>query len=159
MLLPLLLTAVALGGGNGLVMQHSRDAPFWVGVPQGWVYKDATYPSDHSTEFWRAPKDAKSRLDIEVSACVMCAQPMSCVLHDTGCGPAPQVIVPKTATQRKRLDKYRMSYVLGGKGYPEHGLVWVMHDKTGVIGFAVVRVRLPAAKAALAEAILASFRI
>jgi len=159
MLLPLLLVAVALGGGNGLVTQRSHDAPFTVGVPTGWVYTDATYPSDHSTELWRAPRDAKSRLDVEVSACVMCAQPLSCALSERHCGPAPQLIVPKKATSRRRLGPYRMTYVLAGSGYPEHGLVWVMHDKTGVIGFAVVRVHLPAAQAALAEAILASFRI
>ena len=146
---------LAVPAGDGLVLRHSRAAPFTVRVPTTWVYRNRSYPSDHSTETWRDPKRASSRLDVEVSACAGCAQPESCVLNGTGCGPAPQQIVPEHATAKRRLDRWRMTYVLGSS----RGLVVVLHDADGVTGFALAVVTLPASQSRLADAILASFRI
>lgn len=146
---------LAVPAGDGLVLRHSRAAPFTVRVPTTWVYRDRSYPSDHSTETWRDPSRASSRLDVEVSACAGCAQPPSCVLHGTGCGPDPTQLVPENASSRRRIDRWRMSWTLGAS----RGLVVVLHDASGVTGFAVAVVTLPTSRARLAEAILASFRI
>lgn len=158
------LVAAALAGasaavaGDGLVTRHSRAAGFSIRVPADWRYRNATYPSDHSSEYWRDPHDARNRVHVEVSGCVGCAQPASCTLEGTGCGPAPQLLVPAHASQLRRLDRWRLTYVVAGGDRPQRGLVVVLRRGGEVDGFALVRVWLPSAQASLAAAILASFR-
>ena len=125
----------------GLVVRHSHEAAFVVKVPANWVYKDATYPSDHSTEWWRAPGGA-ARLEVQVSACV-------------GCAAQPAHLVPIRGARIVRLDRWRLRYSKGLRW----GLVVVLHDASGIQGFARVDLWLPAAQRALAGPILASFRI
>lgn len=153
-------TAPALGG-DGLVWRASREAGFRVKVPADWRYRDATYPSDHSTELWTDPKDPRSKLKVEVSACVGCVEPESCILKGTGCRPAPENIVPATATSRTKLDRWRVRYVArnASSPYPVRGLVAIVHDGEDIRGFALAQVWLPSSQARVADAILASFRL
>jgi hypothetical protein len=146
------LLALLVVAAPPLVVRHSREAPFTLKVPAAWVYKDATYPSDHSTEFWRAP-GGRWRVEVRVSACVGCAQPPSCVLKGTGCRPAPELLVPVKGARVVKLDRWRVRYEKGTRS----GLVVVLRDAKGVAGFARVDVYLRSRS--VARAILASFRI
>jgi len=147
-------------GGDGLVRRQSHVAPFSVLVPASWRYHNATYPSDHSSEDWTDPANRRRRLHVEMSACVGCVELPSCVLHQTGCRPAPELIVPEHALSKRKIDRWRMTFVArtSGSPYLTRGLVAVTHHGSEIEGFALVEVWLPNARRPLADTILASFR-
>jgi hypothetical protein len=62
---------------------------------------------------------------------------------------------------KQKLDRWRVSYVARTKSsrYLERGLVSIVHQGSGIRGFALARVWVPAAKARLGDAILTSFRL
>ena len=148
-------------GGDGLVWRTSHEAGFKVRVPAGWRYKDATYPSDHSTELWSSPADARSRLKVEVSGCVGCVEPQSCILSGTGCRPAPEAVLPAGVVSKTKLDRWRMRYVArnASSRYPVHGLISIVHVGSQIRGFALAQASLPAAQAQTADAMLSSFTL
>src|SRR5689334_17645859 len=92
-----LVVVTEASAADRLVTRYSREAGFVVRVPADWLYRNASYPSDHSTELWTSPADKASRLKVEVSGCVGCVEPRSCVLENKGCRPAPENIVPARA--------------------------------------------------------------
>jgi hypothetical protein len=145
--------------GNGLVWRASHEASFRVRVPADWRYRDATYPSDHSTELWTSPHDRASRLKVEVSACVGCVLTQSCILSHRNCRPAPENLVPGRVISKRKLDRWRIRYVarVADSRYPVHGLVAVVHGASEIRGFALARVWTPPSKAGVADAILSSF--
>lgn len=147
-------------GGDALVRRQSHVAPFSVLVPADWRYRNTTYPSDHSSEDWTAPADRRRRLHVEMSACIGCVEPQSCVLYQTRCRPAPEQIVPEHALSKRKLDRWRMTFVArtSGSPYLTRGLIAVTHRGSEIEGFAVVEVRLPNAQRPLADTILANFR-
>jgi hypothetical protein len=156
-----LVVASAAGAGGGLVWHTSHNG-FRVKVPAGWRYRNATYPSDHSTEIWTSSADRASRLDVEVSACVGCVEPRSCVLSNTSCGvPAPEAALPAHVLSKRRLDRWRIAYVARDPGspYPVHGEVAIVHEGSHIRGFALARVWLPAAEAGTADAVIGSFTL
>jgi hypothetical protein len=148
-------------GGDGLVWRTSKEAGFRVKVPAGWRYRDATYPSDHSTEYWTSPSDRNSKLEVEVSACVGCVEPRSCILSGTGCRPAPEAVLPAGVVSKRKLDRWRMTYVAKNASgrYPVHGLIAIVHSGEDIRGFALAQVWLPPAQARTADAMLASFSV
>jgi hypothetical protein len=158
LVLAVVTTASAAGG---LVTRHSREAGFVVRVPADWRYRNASYPSDHSTELWTSPADPASRLKVEVSGCVGCIEPRSCILENRACRPAPGNIVPARVVSKQKLDRWRVRYVARPKSsrYLERGLVSIVHQGSDIRGFALARVWVPAAKARLGDAILTSFRL
>jgi hypothetical protein len=160
LVLALVVVAPSLAG-DGLVWRRSHEASFRVRVPADWRYRNATYPSDHSTEYWTSPADPATRLKVEVSACIGCVVPRSCLLQGKSCRPAPENIVPARAVSKTRLDRWRVRYVarVAGSRYPVRGLVAVVHAGREIRGFALARVWVPPAKARLADAILASFTL
>ena len=160
-LLAALTLAAAAAAADGLVTRHSKEAGFAVAVPAAWIYRNATYPSDHSTELWIDPRDKASRLKVEVSACVGCVQPRDCIIGGTGCRPAPEAVLPAKVISQRKLDRWRVTYVARDPSsrYLVRALVTVLHDGSSITGFALTRVWLPRAKAALAGRILSSFRI
>ncbi|MGD0713538.1 MAG: hypothetical protein ABSB24_05060 [Gaiellaceae bacterium] len=153
------LLAIAAAGSPGLVWRHSHRAGFSVKLPADWRYRDASYPSDHSTEYWTDPSDAHSLLEVEVSGCVGCVQPTSCVLHQTGCGPAPQQVIPAHTLSTTKLGPWRLRFVARtpGTSYLDRGLVAILHHNNQIEGFAYIQTWLPAAQAQLADTILASY--
>ena len=159
----LLLVAQCTGqaaGAGGLLARASHGAGFTIKLPAGWRYKNATYPSDHSTEFWTAPGAANSRLEVNVSACVGCVERASCTLRDSGCGPYPAGVVPRSTLSRRALGKWAEAFVarLPGSPYLDRGLVVIRHQGTAIRDWAYVQLWLPAAQRQLADSILASFR-
>ena len=154
------LLAGGAAGGDGLVWRTSKEGGFSVKLPADWRYRDATYPSDHSTEYWTDPGNRHSFLKVQVSACAGCVQPTSCILRGTGCGPAPEQVVPATTLSTKNLDPWRLRFVArtAGTSYLDRGLVAIVHRGKEIVGFALVESFLPASKVQLADAILASYR-
>jgi hypothetical protein len=154
-----LVVAAPSPAGDGLVWRGSHEASFRVRVPADWRYRNATYPSDHSTELWTSPADPATRLKVEVSACVGCVVPRSCLLRATGCRPAPENIIPARVLSKRKLDRWRVRYVarVAGSRYPVHGLVTVVHSGGDIRGFALARVYTPQSSGPVADAILASF--
>jgi hypothetical protein len=155
-----LVAASAAAAGGGLVWHTSHNG-FRVKVPAGWRYKNASYPSDHSTELWTSPGDRASRLEVEVIACVGCVEPRSCTLSNTGCRPAPEAALPAHVLSKQRLDRWRIAYVERDPAsrYPVHGEVAIVHEGSHIRGFALARAWLPQAQAATARAVIASFTL
>src|SRR5439155_2670150 len=107
--LTVLATATAAAASPPrLVERASREAAFTVRLPADWRYRDTTYPSDHSTELWIDPHDRLRRLKAEVSACVGCVTPRSCILRGVGCRPAPGNVVPAGTVSRRRLSRWAL---------------------------------------------------
>jgi hypothetical protein len=154
-------TTVSATAGGGLVWRSSKAAAFRIRVPADWRYRNATYPSDHSTEYWTSPTDRRARLKVEVSGCVGCVEPSSCVLKGTGCRPAPENILPAGVLSRTKLDRWRVRYVARTTGtqYLDRGLIAIVHAGGEIRGFALVQVWVPGAQASVAAAMLASFSV
>ncbi|HUY72462.1 MAG TPA: hypothetical protein VMV08_09475 [Gaiellaceae bacterium] len=158
LLLAAVFAAQAVGAG-GLLTRASHEGGFTIKLPAGWHYKDATYPSDHSTEFWTAPGDANSRLEVNVSGCVGCVERGSCTLRNTGCGPYPAADLPRGTTSKRALGKWAEKFVarVPGNPYLDRGLVVIRHQGSAIRDWAYVQLWLPASQRQLADSILASF--
>jgi hypothetical protein len=155
----LLLGTGAAAAGTGLVGHTSRVGAYNLKLPAGWHYRNASYPSDHTTEYWTAPGDTHSRLEVQVSGCVGCVEPPSCVLSGTHCHADPGQLVPKGTVSKTTLSRWRVEFVAhnAASPYPERGLVIVRHHGSTIVDWAYVQLWLPASQATLARTILASF--
>ena len=158
----LLLSALLVGqasAAGGLVVRTSKEGGFRIELPAGWHYRDATYPSDHSTELWTAPGDPKSRLEVNVSGCVGCVERESCTLKSTGCGPYPAADVPHGTISKRAVGKWAEEFVarVPGSPYLDRGLVVIRHQGNAIRDWAFVQLWLPAAQKQLADSILAGF--
>ena len=147
------------GGAGGLLTRASHEGGFTIALPAGWQYKDATYPSDHSTEFWTAPGDARSRLEVNVSGCIGCVERAGCTLRDTGCGPYPAGVLPQGTISRRALGRWAEEFVarVPGSPYLDRGLVVIGHRANAIRDWAYVRLWLPSSGVGLADSILATF--
>jgi hypothetical protein len=155
------LAAGAAAASPGLVERHSKLVGYSVSLPAGWTYQNATYPSDHSTEFWRDPHDRNAKLEVQDSACVGCVQPQKCIVQGKGpCGPRPENLLPKNAVWHKKLDRWTLRFRAPSQTspYPDEGLVVVLHRGNDIQGFIYAELWLPAARRSLAYAILATFK-
>jgi len=160
----LLLLAVFAGqaaAAGGLGARASHEGGFTIKLPDRWHYKNATYPSDHSTEFWTDPSDAKSRLEVNVSGCVGCVERASCTLRNTGCGPDPAADLPRGTISRRALGKWAEEFVarVPGSPYLDRGLVVIGHRGNAIRDWAYVQLWLPSSQKKLADSILASFAL
>jgi hypothetical protein len=157
--LALAVAGLAVAASGPLVTRSSKEGGFTVKVPSSWHYKDASYPSDHSTELWTDPADPKSKLEVEVSGCVGCVERQSCVLHNKRCGPFPAGVVPKGTISESMVDPWSVQFVARGAGtpYKDRGLVVIRHDGNKISDWAYVQLWLPDSQKQLADAILASF--
>lgn len=158
LLLAALLAGQAIAAG-GLVRRSSKEGAFTIELPPGWHYKDATYPSDHSTEFWTAPGAPESRLEVNVSGCIGCVERASCTLHDSGCGPYPAADLPHGTLSEQALGKWVEQFVarVPGSPYLDRGLIVIRHQGGAIRAWAFVQLWLPASQKQLAGPILASF--
>jgi hypothetical protein len=155
------LLAAQAGATTGLVTRTSKESGSTVKVPATWAYRDATYPSDHSTEFWTDPADPKSRLELNVSGCIGCVKQPSCMLHETDCGPDPAAEVPHGTLSKRSLGKWAEEFVarVPGSPYLDRGLVVIGHSGSTIRDWAYVELWLPASRKQLAGSILAGFRL
>ncbi len=157
-LLAALLAGQAVAAG-GLVQRSSKEGAFTIELPSGWRYRDATYPSDHSTEYWTAAGAPSSRLEVNVSGCIGCVERPSCTLDERGCGPYPAADLPHGTLSEQALGKWVEQFVarVPGSPYLDRGLIVIRHQGGAIRDWASVQLWLPASEKKLADSILASF--
>jgi len=153
-------SSIAAPSAGGLVVRASKVAGFSVPVPSGWRYKNASYPSDHSTEFWTDPANAKSKLEVQDSGCLGCVQRESCTLHNTGCGPYPEGLVPKGTISKRKLSPWREQFTARNSASPylDRGLVVIRHHGSQIEDWAYVEIWVPDSEASIANSMLAGFK-
>jgi len=76
-------------------------------LPSGWRFLDASYPSDHFTDFYVDPTDPNARLVVVGSPCQHCVTQ----------GLSSKVAFPPGVTGRYRLDRYRVSWSAPGASW------------------------------------------
>jgi hypothetical protein len=160
----LLLAAVCAEPGataDGLVTRTAKEGGFTVKLPPTWHYRNASYPSDHSTEYWTDPANPTSRLEVNVSGCIGCAERESCTVRGTGCGPYPAGLVPHGTISKHALGKWAEQFVARVPGSPDldRGLVVIDHQGKAIQDWAYVQLWLPSSQTQLADTILASFAL
>jgi hypothetical protein len=164
-ILCLLVTATASasqGSAPGaLVVRSSKLGGFTVPVPAGWRYRNASYPSDHSTEYWTDPADPKTKLEVIVSACIGCVEKPSCTLHETGCGPYPVALVPNGTISKRHVGRWSERFTARNalSPYLLRGIVAIRHHGSSIIDWAYVELWVPQADAKIASSMLAGFKL
>ncbi|HLK16996.1 MAG TPA: hypothetical protein VKT78_19480 [Fimbriimonadaceae bacterium] len=76
-------------------------------LPDGWRYLNASYPSDHFTDYYVDPTDANARLVVIGSACEHCAT----------VGLSSEIAFPSGTTGHYRLDRYRVAWSAPGTSW------------------------------------------
>jgi hypothetical protein len=152
-LVPALLAAALVAGGDALTSAqpaaaagpqlHWTQPPsrvYRVLVPVGWRYRNATYPSDHSTEFWFSPTNPLEKLEVISSGCEGCVS----VNYD-GHTPNPYGMLPDGVFQKHLLNRYVATFsgLVSDDPYPMNGVVVVTHQGTKITGSWVVSLWLP----------------
>jgi hypothetical protein len=124
-------------------------------LPSNWLFIDASYPSDHATHLWWAPRNALMKLEVVVSGCVGCAS------IDNYKVPNPAGLVPPGAIGKQRINKWEDAYQSYGTDdpYPDNGIVIVTHQGSRITGWARFDLWLPASEHTTASAILNSVRL
>ncbi len=153
-------SAAAATSRFGLVARSSKAAGFVVSVPSSWKYRNASYPSDHTTELWTDPQNAKRKLEVQVSGCVGCVERTSCVLRNVGCGPYPAQVLPAATIQKRMIGRWSVRFIARDSNSPYliYGLVTIRHKGSSIEDWAYAEVWVPATDAPVAGAILSSFR-
>jgi hypothetical protein len=123
-------------------------------LPSNWRYRDASYPSDHSTYLWYDPANPLRKMIITMSGCVGCV--------DTNFDPHrpnPKGELPIDATGLYWISPWKLAFsgYVTDDPYPENGLVIVLQQQHAVAGSAIVQLWLPSSQHALATRILNSF--
>jgi len=153
----LVTVAVIAGCGGGSSHALKSFSPpgngFSIQLPSDWKFRDASYPSDHSTYYWYDPHDAFAKLEVIGSGCVGCV-----TKNNDGVTPDPSGEVPQGATITANADPYVTSFNTFDTPYTVKGLVVVTHRGAGVTGSWIVELWLPDKKQAEATEILASFQ-
>ena len=128
---------------------------FSVLLPADWKFRDASYPSDHSTYYWYDPHDAFAKLEIVGSACVGCVSKNS-----DGVTPTPSGELPQHTTVTAHSDPYVESFNRFDTPYSDNGMVIVTHpaNSSGINGSIIVQLWLPLKEQTESAQILASFR-
>lgn len=155
--LALAAAGAAFASPPQLVTRRPPDRSYHVRLPASWKFRDATYPSDHSTHFWTDPRDRNRKLEVQISACVGCV-----TKNLDGETPQPQNVVPAGTVKTFRVNRWQVGFLAHTKGnaYPDRGWVIVLHDRSGLVqGSAIVQLWLPTAEQALATRILAGFAV
>ena len=121
-------------------------------LPTGWRYRDASFPSDHTTYFYWNPDNALEQLTIIGSGCVGCV-----TKNQDGVTPDPTGILPPTTTNVREISPYEVRYTTYEGVYPTRGFVYVLHDEKGVTGAFIFGLDLPASERERAARIIDSF--
>jgi hypothetical protein len=149
------VVAAGCGGGSSGALKRVRPphGGFSIELPSGWKFRDASYPSNHSTYFWTDPHDSFAKLKVVGSGCVGCV-----TKNQDATTPDPSGYVPTGATVTASSDPYVASFQQFDTPYPDDGMVVVTHDGSNVTGSYTVELWLPEKQSAKATQILASFR-
>jgi len=104
-----------------LVVRTSTTWGYSMLLPASWQFRNASYPSDHSTLIWSDPVDAAQKLQIVFSGCYGCS-------HNLATGaPRPAVGGNLRVTSTYSISPTRLAYaaVSSNDPYPDNGLVIV----------------------------------
>jgi hypothetical protein len=157
-------TAVSVTNVPGAVVMSPPKGMYSVLIPTNWVYKDLSYPSDHTTDLWYDPSSPEQRIEVLTSGCAGCVGAIEQA-------PVPSKAVPPGMTTSASISACRLEYAgqYGGDfaasptisdSLPDSGLVAVISRPGRVVdGFVRMDVWLPSAQRALAEQILHSFQL
>lgn len=150
----IILTACGGSGGSAKLKQTSIPSGGWkVGIPASWKFKDASYPSDHSTWFWTDLSDHRSKLRVVLSGCVGCVSK-----NFDGVTPNPRADLPTGAVVTAAPNRYTILYSKASSPYPDEGKIVVMRQGRQITGSLIADVWLPKGESAEAAQILDSFR-
>lgn len=124
-------------------------------VPDGWRFKNASYPSDHATYKLWDPGDIDRHITVIVSACY------GCVMNSSD-SPAPAQAIPvRGLISRQRIDPWTLYYTgsWGDYLYANRGVVLLKHQDSEYDGvWARADVWLPRDERRIANRIIASLR-
>lgn len=150
----LLLTATAAAAQPRLVWRTGRYNSYRVVLPSTWRYRNASYPSDHSTYLWYDPANALRKLLITVSGCIGCVE-----TNFDAHRPNPKGELPSYATGLYWISPWKLAFsgYVADDPYQANGLVVVLNRKGNVSGSEIAELWLPASQHSLATRILNSF--
>lgn len=154
--LALAVAGTALAGPPRLVLRRPRDGGYRVLLPASWKLHDASYPSDHTIQFWTSPVDRNARLEVVSAACVGCV-----TKNWDGKTPEPANALPLGTVRTSRVSRWQLGFLAHTHTdpYPDRGWVFVLHEGSQVYGSVVAQLWLPARDRALQARILKSFRV
>lgn len=124
-------------------------------LPANWVFRNASYPSDHYTNLWYAPGDVLSKLEVvgsgDVGAVSVNANPGE---------PYPQGDLPTGVTTTHKFSRWVLGYqaYTNDDPYPDNGLIVILHPNGEVNGYVRADLWLRSSEHALATTILNSFK-
>jgi hypothetical protein len=149
----LALPALAPAAPPRLVWRVAKDGSYRVRLPATWRFRDASYPSDHSTHLWYDPANPLRKLLVVVSGCVGCVEK-----NFDPHRPNPAAEVPRGATTF-RISPWKVAFstYTSDDPYPENGVVVVLHRSAAIDGSAIAKLWLPQREHATATAVLNSF--
>jgi hypothetical protein len=148
-------TGAAHGGPSGVSLTRFSlpDKAGSIRLPSDWRFKNASYPSDHSTWFWYDPNNSFAKLRIVASGCIGCVSKNADAVTSY-----PRGDLPANAIVTASPSPYTILYRVFDTPYQNEGRVVVLHDDSGVTGSDILDLWLPAKKSAEAARILASFQ-
>jgi hypothetical protein len=129
---------------------------YCLSLPASWRYRDASYPSDHSTYFYWNPDNALEQLTIVSSGCIGCV-----TKNNDGVTPDPSGEVPSSVVAQHEVSAYETRYTAyeGRSPYATEGFVFLPHNDKGISGSVIFALDLPNTEHAEAERILNSFAL
>jgi hypothetical protein len=152
------VTVKAAPHGSSNAPLRRFDLPSHLGtieLPADWRFRDASYPSDHSTWFWYDPGDAFAKLEIVDSGCEGC---VSKSVNGVTVANA-RAMVPGDAVVTAAPDPFTVAYRVFDAPYSDDGMVIVTRKGSKITGSVILDLWLPDRRAAEAAQILASLRL
>ncbi|HVA07647.1 MAG TPA: superinfection immunity protein [Acidimicrobiales bacterium] len=146
---PVTLAASGNASNNPLVQRTSMRWGYSMLLPASWQFRNASYPSDHSTLIWADPSDAAAKLQIVMSGCYGCSHNLT-----TG-APQPQVGGSVRVTDTYAVSPTQLAFAAMSSNdpYPDNGLVIVNRS-----GYTQLDLWLPQIEHHVATLILNSYR-
>ena len=132
---------------------------FSVLLPNNWKFRNASYPSDHSTYFYYDPHDAFAKLEIVGSGCVGCVMKSDIQGTPGYEQPNPSGELPQYATVTSRPNQYVESFNVFDTPYEDDGMVIVTHSGTNITGSVIVQLWLSKKEQTEAAQILSSLEV
>lgn len=120
------------------------------------MFANTSVPSDHQTNVWSDPTDAKSSLTVLLSGCEGCVESST-----TSGTPDPNNVLPSGATVTQTVAPWQIFYTntTESSGYTNYGTILVTHNGTTVTGYVKLDLVVPTGDAATANQILTSFAL
>jgi len=146
---PAVLARTASTSSDPLVVRTSTTWGYSLLLPASWQFRNASYPSDHSTLIWSDPIDPSQKVEIVFSGCYGCSH------NPTTGAPQPAVGGNLRVTATYSISPTRLAYaaVSANDPYPDNGLVIVTKD-----GYTQINCWLPQSAHHMATLILNSYQ-